>query len=122
MRENVFRNEFPYDEMKKELLNDEFHNREKIYVDNTNILGLKAMLTYKLNRDVDINLIDYMYYQSTSTRFYLENTKEYVTVCGYSRQNNTKTMICRNCDEYSIILSHKRKTYVCKYCKNKYVR
>ena len=122
MRENVFRNEFPCDEIKKELLSGQFHSRKKIYADNTHMIGLEAMLEYELDRDVNMKLIDFMYYQSTSTRFYLQNSKEYVTVCGYSRQNDTKTMICTNCGENSILLSHKRKSYVCKYCKSKYVQ
>ena len=120
MRECKFRNTIPYNEIEKELLKDEFHTRKKIDADNTHIVGLEAILEYELDRDVNIKFEDFIYYQSTSTRFYLENSKEYITVCGYSEQDGTKTMVCNDCNSCSIILSHKRKTHVCIYCKRKY--
>jgi hypothetical protein len=122
MRENEFRAVIPCNEIHKELSKNEFYTRKRIYSDNTHIIGLEAILEYELDKDFEISFIDFMYYQSTSTRIFLENSSKYITVCGYSRQNETKHMMCIHCDECSIILSHKNKTYVCKICKRKYVQ
>tara|TARA_B100001758_G_C18305120_1_gene554606 strand:- start:38 stop:475 length:438 start_codon:yes stop_codon:yes gene_type:complete len=121
LRERRFRETFPHKEIQNELLADKFHNRKKIQIDDMDILVFKATLSCELDKYVDnINYSDFEYYRATTTRFYINKSKEYIQVCGYSGQYEIKEFICEHCNTNSIILSHKRKTYICKHCNIEY--
>lgn len=50
LREQRFRETFPYIQIKNELLADNFHNRKKIHIDDMNILSFKAKLGHEVGK------------------------------------------------------------------------
>ena len=119
LRERKFRRTIPYREIENELLADKFHSRKKIKIDEMDNLLFEVKLGYELNKYINVDYKDFLYYQSTTTRFYV-NSNDYIQVCGYSRQDKIKYLMCVDCNKNSIILSHKKKAYICKCCKSLY--
>ena len=120
MRKEKYKNTIPYESLKTELLEDAFHKRIKICSNNTHMVGLTMALRSTLQRPVSISYLDYVYLISTTTRFYYENSTNYILVYGDLDENKTDKLICSNCDECSMQLSHKKKQHICKLCKCKY--
>ena len=120
MRKEKYKNTIPYKSLKTELLEDTFHKRIKICLNNSHLTDAIMVLRSTLQRKISISYLDYLYLLSTTTRFYYENSTNYILVYGNSDEYKTDKLICSNCDEYSIQLSHKKKQHICKLCKCKY--